>query len=117
MKLIFIMTPIIGFIAIVLISAVTATGDYFMKLAGNTEKYMDLKWFLIGLFLYLITAFAWFVAFKSIKVSSIGVIYGITTAVILAMIGVIFFHEKLSPVEIIGVILGLLSLILLLRFN
>ena len=106
-----------GFIVVILISAVTALGDFFMKLAGNSNEYMNIKWFTYGILLYLITGFGWFIAMKTIKISSIGAIYGITTVILLALMGVLFFNEKLNTIEVIAIIMGVASICLLLRFN
>jgi len=91
-----------GFIVVILISAVTALGDFFMKLAGNSNEYMNIKWFTYGILLYLITGFGWFIAMKTIKISSMGVL---------------FFNEKLNTIEVIAIIMGVASICLLLRFN
>jgi drug/metabolite transporter (DMT)-like permease len=53
---------------------------------------------------------------KHIKLSSLGVIYSLTTVLLLVAIGVFYFHEKLNIYEIIGIVAAIVSVILLSRF-
>ena len=106
-----------GIIIVILISVVTALGDVCMKLAGNSGKFFDGKWFACGMLLYLVTGIGWFLAMRVVKMSSIGVIYGVSTVILLTAIGVLFFDEKLHAMEVVAIILGLSSIILLVRFN
>ena len=106
-----------GLVIVILISAFTALGDICMKFAGNSEKFINTKWFVLGMSLYLITGVGWFLAMRVVKMSSIGVIYGVTTVILLAIIGVLFFDEKLNSIEIIAIAMGISSITLLLRFN
>jgi len=100
------------------LSLVGVLGDYFIKLSGNSEiKYVDLKLFIIGFVVYASTAIGWFFVMKHIKLSTLGVIYGGTTVVALTIVGVLFFKEHLNIYEIIGIIAGVSSIILLSRFG
>jgi len=93
-------------------------GDYFIKMSGDSKtKYIDLKWFIIGFVLYASTAIGWFFVMKNIKLSTLGVIYGVTTIIALTIVGVLFFKEHLNIYEIIGIIAGVSSIILLSRFG
>lgn len=103
---------LLNFLIVVVISVTTAFADYLMKLAG-VEKQMNVKWFLLGLLLYVVTGPCWYFVMKSVKLSSVGVIYGVTTVLVLAALGIFVFHEKLSPKEIIAVIMGVVSIVIL----
>lgn len=46
------------------------------------------------------------------KLATAGVIYGVTSAVLLCLIGVLFFGEKLSALECAGVATATLAIIL-----
>lgn len=107
------MNPII---LIVILSAVGVLGDVFLKVAGKDPKTMDVKWFVLGLLTYAATAFGWFYVIKHVKLSSVGILYALSTAFILVGVGVIYFRESLNIYEIIGVILAIISLFLLNRF-
>ena len=106
-----------GLFVVLLISVITACGDFCMKLAGNSGTFINIKWFLFGMALYMVTGVGWFVAMRSVKMSSIGVIYGVTTVILLAIIGVLFFDEKLNWLEIAAILMGISSIVLLVRFS
>ena len=111
------MSNMVVFTVIILVSAVTVIGDYFIKISSNNaEKFIDWWKFGIGLFFYVLTSFGWFFIMKYMKLSTVGITYGITTAVLLVAIGIIFFKETLNAYEIIGICLGIVALILLSRF-
>ena len=103
-------------VSIILLSLVGVAGDYFLKLSGSGPKYVEIKWFIIGALIYASTAVGWFLVMKHIKLASLGIIYAITIVIALAGIGVIFFKETLNMYEIIGLIIGFISILLLARF-
>jgi len=107
------MNPIL---LIIILSVVGVIGDTFLKTAGAGEKYIDIKWFIIGLVVYASTAFGWFYVMKHIKLSSLGVVYSVSTILLLTLVGVFYFHEKLNITEMIGIGTAILSIILLSRF-
>ncbi len=107
------MNPVIF---IILLSLAGVIGDSFLKLAGGTSKPTSYLWFVVGFGIYSSTAFGWFYVMKHIKLSSLGIIYSISTALLLVIIGLVFFHEKLNFYEIVGVGTAMLSIFLLSRF-
>ena len=111
------MSSAIVFTIVILVSIITVLGDYFIKLSGNSaEKFIDWWRFGVGLFFYLLTAFGWFFIMKYMKLSTIGITYGITTAILLVAIGLFVFKETLNSYEILGICFGIAALILLSRF-
>lgn len=101
---------------IIFLSLVGVVGDFFIKLSGSGAKFMELKWFIIGFLIYALTAFGWFYVMKNVKLATLGVFYAISTVIFLTIVGVIFFKEHLSIYEIVGVITGIISLVLLGKF-
>jgi drug/metabolite transporter (DMT)-like permease len=101
---------------VILLAAIGVVGDFFIKLSGDGEKFIDVKWFVVGSLAYLSTIVGWFYVMKHIKLSSLGVIYALTTVILLVVVGVFYFHEKLNIYEIISVIAAIVSIILLGRF-
>jgi multidrug transporter EmrE-like cation transporter len=91
-------------------------GDYFLKRAGSGDKYIDVTLFSIGFVLIALTSVGWFYVFKHIKFSTVGAIYGVGAIVYLAVIGVVVFGERLTPYEVVGIVAGILSIVLLVRF-
>jgi drug/metabolite transporter (DMT)-like permease len=100
----------------VLLSAIGALADYFLKLASGEMQIVFNKWFAIALVVYSSTAFGWVFVMKSMKLASVGVVYSICMVLFLTFMGVAFFKERLSYQEVIGIGLALASLILLTRF-
>ncbi len=95
---------------------VGVAGDFFIKLAGQGEKFMEPKWFLLGVGLYTLSAIGWFFALKNLKLATVGVLYGVFTSILLVVVGVTYFKENLHPFEILGIAAGILSVALLARF-
>jgi multidrug transporter EmrE-like cation transporter len=53
---------------------------------------------------------------KHLKLATISVVYSVTMVLLLTAVGVVFFRESLSYYEIAGLVLGIASLVLLVRF-
>lgn len=101
---------------VIFLATVGVVGDFFIKLSGNGAKFMDVKLFVIGMLVYSSTAIGWFYAMKHVKLSYIGVLYSLTTVLLLVGIGVFYFHERMTAYEILGTVLAVFSIILLSRF-
>jgi hypothetical protein len=102
-------------IAIVLI-IITVIGDSLIKNASLLDSFCGWKSLLIGSILYGLTGLGWFFVMRHMKLSTLGVFYGVGCAILLALIGVFYFREQISSIEVLGIILGLISLIILFRF-
>jgi small multidrug resistance pump len=111
------MNNLMPILIIILLAGIGVMGDYFIKLSGNGPKYINHSYFLIGIAMYALTAFGWFYVMKHIKLSTLGIFYSITTVILLALVGTIFFKEHLNAYEIIGITLGIASLVILARFR
>ena len=109
-------SKLILFISILIVTIVTTLGDYFLKLASHS-KLFDLRYFLIGLFIYVLSAFGWYYNYRTQKLSTIGPIYGVLTVLLFTFYTVFFFKEKLTLPEIFGIISAILSITLLSRFG
>jgi multidrug transporter EmrE-like cation transporter len=102
---------------IIFLAGVGVLGDYFIKLSGNGSKYILYQPFFIGMILYALTAVGWFYVMKHIKLGPLGIFYSVTTVILLALVGTIFFKEHLNIYEIVGIVLGIISIIILARFG
>lgn len=107
------MNPIL---VVAFLAIIGVIGDFFIKLAGRGPKFIEIRWFIIGSIFYISTIFGWFYVMKRIKLSSLGVIYALTTVLFLVAIGVFYFHEKLNIYEVVGIITAITSVIILSRF-
>jgi small multidrug resistance pump len=98
-------------------SIVGVTGDYFLKLASESESSLKTKWFYVGFAVYASTAFGWVFVMKHLKLATIGVVYSVSMIVLLTAIGVLRFSESLNYYEIAGLAMAIGSLVLLSRFS
>lgn len=110
------MDKFISISAALLLTLIGVVGDYFLKRAGSGERYIDFKLFLIGFLLIASTSIGWFYVFKHIKFSTVGAVYGVGAILYLAIIGVLVFGESLNTYEVIGIVSGILSIVLLVKF-
>jgi drug/metabolite transporter (DMT)-like permease len=106
----------ISLIATVFLALMGVVGDFFINLSGEGKKFMDLKWFLLGFFIYALTAFGWFFVMKNIKLSTLGVFYAVSTILFLTLVSVFYFKEPLNIYEVVGIIGAVISLTLLGKF-
>lgn len=97
-------------------SVVGVLGDYLLKLASVRRNPMRSGWFYLGFAVYASTAFGWVYVMRRLKLATIGVVYSISMIVMLTAIGVVGFKEALNPLEVVGVLLAVGSLVLLVRF-
>ena len=97
-------------------SLLGVVGDYFLKLASGEENSLRSKWFFIGFAVYASTAFGWVFVMKHLKLATIGVLYSVSMIVLLTAIGIVFFRESLAPLEIVGLLMAIGSLVILVRF-
>ena len=111
------MTNLYPILIVVCLSSFVVLGDYFIKVSGSGSNYINYKYFFIGMFIYATSAIGWFYVMKHIKISSLGVGYSLTTVILLALVGVFIFNEQLNFYDIIGIVLGIISITILIRFT
>ncbi|HOI18985.1 MAG TPA: transporter [Candidatus Woesearchaeota archaeon] len=107
---------LIAFIIGIGLSVITVIGDVLIKNASLQNAFVGWKMLLLGAIVYAFTAFGWFFVMRKIKLSTLGVLYGVSCIVILTFVSVFYFKEKVSHLEIIGIALAVISLIILYRF-
>ena len=89
------MSKIIVFFVAISLSAVTVVADFFTKKASLFDPVWN-KWLLAGAVIYGLTAVGWVFTMRNAKLSTLGVIYGVSCIIMLTFISVYFFNEKLS---------------------
>ncbi len=104
-----------GILMVVLLSGVGVGADALLKLASSQPNRFGNPYFFSGAAVYAATAFAWVVAMKHLKLAILGAFYSVATALLLSIVGIVFFHESLTLRESLGIGLGVLSLLLLSR--
>lgn len=99
-------------IAMVLI---TIIGDYLIKKASMLQSFNGWKMLVLGGFLYGISAIGWFYVYRTTKVFTVGAIHSFGIIILTILLSLIIFKEKINGSEIVGILLGILSLGILLR--
>lgn len=89
----------------VLLGALCVGCDYLLKRASALPQPFLARDFWIGLAGYTFSAFAWVLLLQRIKL-----------VILLAAVGTLVFGEKLNQTEILGLVLGCISIFLLVRF-
>jgi drug/metabolite transporter (DMT)-like permease len=107
----------LAFVVIILFSVVGAIGDYFLKLASDSENSYLTKWFAIGLVIYASTAFGWVYVMRTVKLATVGLVYSVSIILLLAAMDVLIFKARPKGLEILGMGMALTSLVLLWRFG
>ncbi len=97
-------------------SMVGVAGDYLLKLASAEKNPMRSGWFYLGFAVYASTAFGWVFVMRHLKLATIGVVYSVSMILLLTVIGSLVFRESLKPLEIVGILMAVGSLVLLMRF-
>ncbi len=110
------MPKMIAILIAISLSTITVISDAFVKKASLQHSVWN-HWLVIGAVIYAATAIGWVYVMKSVKLSTLGVIYGITCITLLTAISVLVFHEKITALEIVGIFMGIGSIILLARFG
>ena len=99
------------------LSIITVFGDFLIKQASLQPAFSGHIKLILGALIYGFTAFGWFFVMRKIKLSTLGVVYGVSCVIFLALVSVFYFKEKISSMEIVGLVLAIISLIILARFS
>ncbi len=102
-----------GVLLVLLLSVVGVIADAFLKRASLQGSPFLNHAFLIGTLIYASSAFAWVMAMQHLDLAVLGACYSVATVLMLTAVGVFYFGETLRPRDIVGLVLGTLSLVLL----
>jgi|SRR5689334_14499407 len=108
--------PAVGVLVTIAFSLIGVLGDYFLKLASQRDHPLRAGWFYLGFALYASTAFGWVFVMRHLKLATISVLYSVSMVLLLTAIGTLVFRESLKPLEVVGIVLALASMVLLVRF-
>lgn len=98
------------------LSFITVLGDSAIKHASILSSFSGWKFLALGCIIYGLTGIGWFFVMRKIKLSTVGVLYALSTVLFLTFISIFYFKEQVSDAEIIGIGLAIVSLIILSRF-
>ena len=99
-----------------LISAICIVGDFFLKLASNSSRPFWTWQFFVGTAIFAATSIGWVIVLPYLKLGAVGVVYGVSTVLFMALLGWLSFGESLRWSEVLGITLGITSIVLLARF-
>jgi len=101
--------------AVVLLAIVASTlfGDYLIKLASDEDGGLASLRFVFGMVLYGLPAIGWFFLMRSHSLAAIGVLYSVTTLLLLAALGTIVFKEAFGTREIFGLSLAVAAVVVM----
>ncbi len=71
------------------------------------------SWLIAGITLYTVGTAIWAYTLKFEDVSDALVIVNIINLILVILVGVFFFHEQASPLNLAGLVLGVISIILM----
>ncbi|MDO8240908.1 MAG: transporter [Candidatus Moranbacteria bacterium] len=109
------MSKITAFLLAIALSVITVLADYFIKEASLKTSVWS-KALLVGSLIYGLTGLGWVFVTRHMKLSTLGVVYGVSCISLLVLVSVFTFNEKITTIEIFGIILGMSSIIILYRF-
>ncbi len=107
----------VAFLLVELLCVIGVLADYFLKIAGSGQSFIEYRPFIFGFFFHASTAFGWFLVLKYMRFVEVGAFYSVSMVLMLTAIGVYQFNEELHPREILGILLAVTSLLLLARFS
>ncbi len=103
-------------VSIAVLTLFTIFGDYYLKLASHKSNTFLTREFGIGLAVYIVTAFIWTYIYRNSHFGIAGVVYSILSLLLFVFTGIIFFQETVDLTEILGISLGVVSLLMLVRY-
>ncbi len=98
------------------LSVITVLADFFVKKSSLQQSFSGWPLLVLGAAIYGLTALGWFFVLRYMKLSTAGVIYGVSCILLLVFLSVFYFNEKISLIEMTGITMGIISVILLARF-
>lgn len=101
---------------VLLISAACILGDYYLKRASQSSRPFATWEFSLGTLVFALSGAGWVVVLPHMKLGAVGIVYGVSTVLFMALLGWLAFEERLRWGELLGVALGLASMLLLARF-
>ena len=109
-------SSLIALVIIVLLTVITTFADILIKNASIQNAFSGWPMLLIGSLIYGLTGIGWFFAMRKLKLSSLGAIFSISTILLLSLVSIFYFKEKISGIEIVGILMAIVSIGILYRF-
>lgn len=110
------MIPLIYLLGATFLIILTVIADAMIKNASLQVAFEGWKLLVSGATIFGLTGFGWFFLMRKVKLSTLGVWYSVGCVVLLTLLSVFYFKEKISSMEVVGIIFAVISLIILVRF-
>ncbi len=85
---------VIGIALVLALSVAGVLADAALKVASGKTNLTSNGYFLTGAVIYGLTAFGWVWAMRHLKLAQLGAFYSVSTALLLAVVGVVFFRRR-----------------------
>jgi len=106
------------FLVAVGLSAVTVIADSMIKKATLIKPGIAvLLLVILGALIYGLTAFGWFRVLQKMELLNAAVIYTLSCIILIALVSVFYFKERLLTIEIIALVMAVASMVILYRFH
>jgi drug/metabolite transporter (DMT)-like permease len=102
---------------IVALEVISILGDYLLKKASLQAGWTGWKQILMGGLIYGLTAIGWFQVMRTFKLFTISIFHSLITIALSILLSRFIFEERITTRELIGIVLGLASISLLIRFQ
>lgn len=106
-----------GLLLALLATVIGVSADALLKLASADRNPFWNRWFFLGCALTGAFAVVWVLLMQNMKIATAGIFYAVTSALLLVVIGTVFFGERLSAGEVTGVVMATGAILLLGRLT
>lgn len=106
-------SSLVSYIIVFSLSAITVWGDFLIKTSSIKQGYSGWKYLLLAIVVYGLTAVGFFFVLRDMKLFTAGAFYAVGVVLLVTIMSVFYFHEKISSIEILGIFFAITSLVLL----
>lgn len=99
------------------LEVISLLADYLIKKASLQTGFSGWVWLVAGGLIYGVTAIGWFFMMRFFKFFTIGLLHSFGIIMLSLLMSLFLFREKVTLRELIGVALGCVSIVLLIRFR
>jgi drug/metabolite transporter (DMT)-like permease len=99
------------------LSCIGVCADTLLKLASEQARPFWNVWFVLGLACSAAFAVLWMLLVQTMKLAVAGVFCAVLSALLLVVVGMLLFEERLSGGESAGIAMAVISVVLLSRVS
>lgn len=102
---------------LLIIELICIWADYYIKKASMEQNWEGWKLLAIGSIFYAFSAIGFFLLMRNFKVFTVGVLHSFAVIFLSIILSLVVFKEKITLREVVGLVLGVVSISLLVRFQ